>query len=302
MSFLERLDHIDRRWIFLSMGLAVAVPIIVIGITGKTFPEVATPTTRGAFDAIQSLPAGSRILLSFDFDPASAGELQPMATAFVRHAAARDLDIYCMTLWAPAPPLLDETIRKVIVAGHPDRVYGKDFVNLGFQAGNESVLKVICTDFRQSFSKDYRGTPVDQIPMMAPIKSASDFDCIVTMSAGYPGCKEWVQYIATPALGSDDEILLVSGVTGVQAPQMVPYWPRQMRGMLGAIKGAAEYESLVNEFIKGSNPAADIGPQFMEAQRRMAPQLFGHLLMVGLIILGNCIHFGRRRALAGGAP
>ncbi|MSR18348.1 MAG: hypothetical protein EXS00_04115 [Phycisphaerales bacterium] len=298
MSLLERLDIIDRRWIFLLMALAVSIPIIVSGMTGKTFPESATPTTQTAFDTIESLPAGSKVLLAFDFDPASAGELQPMAIAFTRHVASRDFDMYFATLWAPAPPLIIETIKSVIVAGHPHMVYGVDYVNLGFQAGNESVLKVISTDFKQSFTVDARGTPVTSIPMMADIKSTEDFDLIINLSAGYPGCKEWVQYIVSPTLSGDHgtELKLVAGVTGVQAPQMVPYWPRQLKGMLAAIKGAAEYEALVNASLMEANPGLIISPVFNEAQRRMAPQLFGHLLMVSLIILGNVIHFSRKRA------
>ena len=72
-SFLQRLDRIDRRWIFLAMLLAVAAPILWVGVTGKTFPEEPTPAVQGAFDAVEALPADARVLISMDFDPASAG-------------------------------------------------------------------------------------------------------------------------------------------------------------------------------------------------------------------------------------
>jgi hypothetical protein len=75
---------------------------------------------------------------------------------------------------------------------------------------------------------------------------------------------------------------------------MYPYYPGQLAGILGAIKGAAEYESLVNQSIGG-----DVPPKYREAQRRMAPQLFGHLLMVALIVAGNALFFmGRKGARA----
>jgi hypothetical protein len=38
-----------------------------------------------------------------------------------------------------------------------------------------------------------------------------------------------------------------------------------------------------------------IAPKFQEAQRRMAPQLVAHVLMVGLIVVGNVIYFAGRR-------
>lgn len=68
---LKILNTLDRRWIFLAMGLAIAVPILVIGLTGKTFPETPTKQAQDAFDTIENLPDGSMVLITFDFDPAS---------------------------------------------------------------------------------------------------------------------------------------------------------------------------------------------------------------------------------------
>ncbi len=64
-----------------------------------------------------------------------------------------------------------------------------------------------------------------------------------------------------------------------------------MAGLLGGIKGAAEYEMLVNQKYSGPTPS----PKYQEALRRMGPQLFAHLLMIALIIAGNVIYFTQRR-------
>src|SRR5262245_42810426 len=75
----EIAKKLDRRWIFLAMGLAVAIPIL-----GQlTFPETPTGLARSVFDEIEKLREGDPVLMAFDFDPASEGELGPMATAFV---------------------------------------------------------------------------------------------------------------------------------------------------------------------------------------------------------------------------
>ena len=69
----------------------------------------------------------------------------------------------------------------------------------------------------------------------------------------------------------------------------------QLPGLLGAIKGAAEYEKLVLDKYyraQGEEPPA----RFLEGIRRMGPQLVAHVLMIALIIAGNTIYFvGRRR-------
>lgn len=284
---LEFFKTLDRRWIFLLMFLAVAIPILL----QLRFPEKPTGLAEAVFNEIEALDEGDPILLAFDFDPGSEGELGPMATAFTRHAAEKKLKIYFIALWPVGPQMIDDAIGKVIKADFPDLEYGKDYVNLGFKPGNEGVIKVIVTDLRQLYTTDDKGTNVDAIPMMDGIHSLQDFKLIAEVSAGYVGTKEWVQYAVTPYPG---KIKLVAGCTGVQAPLLYPYIPDQLPGLLGAIKGAAEYEKLVvdkYDRAKGRTPKG----KYLEGIRRMGPQLVAHLLMILLIIVGNIIYFAEKR-------
>lgn len=284
---LEMLKRLDRRWIFLAMLLSVAVPILL----QLRFPETPGALSQDTFNAIEKLPEGSRVLLAFDFDPPSEGELGPMAMAFVRHCCEKKLRMYFIALWPVGPQMIDDTVRKVILADFPELVYGEDYVNLGFKPGNEGVIKVIVTDLRQLFSTDDRGTNLDEIRMCQGIKTIRDFDLIANVSAGYPGTKEWVQYASS---AYPDEIRLVAGCTGVQAPLMYPYIPEQLEGLLGAVKGAAEYEALVlAKYGHGSEA------RYQEGQRRMGPQLVAHLLMIALIVAGNVLfHYEKRKKVS----
>jgi len=280
----EWLQNLDRRWVFLSMFLAVALPILF----QLQFPETTTDLSRAVFDEIEKLKPGDKVLISFDFDPGSEAELGPMATAFVHQCCEKKLKIYFMALWPVGSAIVEENIRKVIVSDFPEFVYGQDYVNLGYKSGYEGVIKVIVTDLRSLYTTDARGTGIDQIPMCAGVTNIQSMNLLVSISAGYPGIKEWIQYAVTPY---PNKLKLVAGCTGVQAPQMFPYIPNQLPGLLVAIKGAAEYESLVNEKYSGPNP----DPKYREANRRMGPQLVAHLLMIVLIVGGNVLYFMQRR-------
>jgi hypothetical protein len=285
------LANIDRRWIFLLMGLSVALPILL----QLEFPEQETGLAQNVFNEIDRLPEGAPVLLAFDFDPASEGELGPMATAFVRHCCERRLRMYFLSLWPVGPQMIDDTIEKVIRADFPTLVYGEDYLNLGYKSGFEGVIKVIITDLRTLYTTDARGTNVDEIPMMRGIANVQDMDLIINVSAGYAGTKEWVQYAVTPF---PDKVRMVAGCTGVQAPLLYPYIPKQLPGLLGAIKGAAEYEKLVMQKYGGPNP----DPKYLEGKRRMGPQLIAHMLMILLLIAGNVVYFmARSRGVQGGA-
>jgi len=286
---MEGLRTLDRRWIFLLMLWSVLLPIYFIGVTGRTFPELPSALAHATFDEVDRLSPGDAVLLSFDYDPASEGELQPMATAFVKHCAEKKLKMYFMSLWPVGPQMVQNTIDKVIRPDYPNLVYGQDYVSLGYKSGYEAVIRVIMTNIRELYTTDARGTAVQDIPMMKGITSVQQMKLIINVSAGYPGIKEWTQYAATPY----PTLRLVAGTTGVQAPLVYPYVPRQLRGLLGAIKGAAEYEKLVIDAYGGPNP----DPKYLEGLRRMGPQLVAHLLIIMLILVANLLYFADKRAV-----
>ncbi|REJ96374.1 MAG: hypothetical protein DWQ34_00685 [Planctomycetota bacterium] len=276
------LRDLDRRWIFLLMGIVATVPILA----GWRFPEDPSPMVRDVFHAIEDLPDGSRIFMAYDYDPASQGELHPMALAFTRHCALKGHKLYFFTLWPQGGPLIQQNIR-LIERNFPDYEYGEDYVNLGYRSGQEGPIKVIVTDLRKSVAVDVNGTSLSEIPMTRDIRNIQQMDLIVNVSAGYPGTKEWVLYASTPY-----NIETVAGCTGVSAPYLYPYYPEQLAGILGAIKAAAEYEyTLIEEY-----PQLKDDPTAQEALRRMGPQLVAHVTLIVLIIVGNTIYFvGRSR-------
>jgi hypothetical protein len=281
---LERLVQLDRRWIFLLMLLAVSVPICL----QKSFPERPTEFVLAVFNKLEELPEGSRVLFSFDCAPSSDGELAPMMKGLVRHCCLKRHKMLFMTLWPDGKPLIERTITDVIEGEFRDAGfrYGEGYVNLGFSTGNEVVIKGIATNLRNMFAKDEGRVDLDDLPITADVTNLQDMDLLVTISAGYPGSKEWVQYAASP-LG----IPLAVGATAVQAPQAYPYIPRQMIGILAAIKGAAEYEvALAGRYPRFAGAAQQ------EGVRRMAPQLSAHLLIIGLIVAGNAIYLFSRRS------
>ncbi len=278
----EFLAKLDRRWVFLLMFAAVALPILF----NVRFPEEPSPMVREVHNAIEELPDGSLVLMAFDYDPASAGELQPMAAAFIRHCAEKHHKMLFMTLWSPGVPLLNSNV-KMLQNEYPEYQVGRDFVNFGFKPGLEGVIKVIVNDLAAMFSTDVRGKSLSEMPLTQNIKNIQKVSMIVAVSAGSPGAKEWVQYAATPY-----DIPMVSGTTGVQTPLLYPYIPNQLAGVLGGIKAAAEYEQTLLDRYDDLKAK----PQAQEGMRRMGPQLVAHMLIILLILVGNTVYFiGRKK-------
>jgi hypothetical protein len=276
---------VDRRVVYLFVGATVALAIIF----RLEFGEVATPIVKSVFDKIENLPAGSKIVLSYDFDPAMAPEVNPMANAFIRHILEKKHRLYFMSLWATGQSLLSVSLNEVLTPEFPDAKYGVDYCNLGYKAGNEGVLNVVITNFRKMFPSDANGNSLDSLPMFKDVESLKDMDLLISVGGGKPGVKEWILFAGDPG-----KIAMAGGSAAVSAPLLYPYWPRQLIGLLGGTKGAAEYEA---ELIKTHPRFKDMN---MPALRMMGPQTMAHVVIIAFIVIGNIAYFRSRKK--GGQP
>jgi hypothetical protein len=248
------------------------------------FGEKATPIVKALYDKIENLPEGSRVMISFDFDPAMRPEVGPMADSFVRHILAKNHKLYFMSLWATGQGLMNQTLEDVLRKEFPDVVYGEDYVVLGYKAGNQGVINVIISDFRKMYPADAGGVSLDSLEIFDNVKSLKDMDLIISVGGGTPGIKEWVLFAGDPG-----NVPVAGGSAAVVAPLLYPYYPRQLVGLLGGTKGAAEYES---ELIKNYERFRHLETP---ALRMMGPQTMAHVVIMAFIVIGNIAFFRSRR-------
>ena len=271
---------ISRRVVFIFVGVALALPLFM------PFSQKISisPEVRSLYDSVEKLQPGSKVLVSFDYDPPSAPELQPMAESFIRLCFQKDLKVIIMGLWPQGPQQANMAIDKVLedeALKAKNLRYGEDYVNLGFQTGNEFVIQRMGSSFESMFPTDFRGTPYDSLPLVRNVKNFSNIEYSFNLSAGFPGSVEWVQ-IAVDRYG----VQLGLGNTAVQAPQMYTYLNAgQVTGILGGMNGGAEFEDLCGYRAK--------------ATKFMLSQSFSHMIVIAFILIGNVAFFlsGRKSAL-----
>jgi hypothetical protein len=198
-----------------------------------------------------------------------------MTVAVLRHCFSRDLPVIITVLHPGGPGLaleISDRISKEVGA-----VYGEDYVFLGYKVGGSAVILSMGQDFRVSYPADYFNTPIEEIPLMEKVKNYNDIGLVITMSGStYPDV--WVAY-AHERYGQK----LAAGVTAVMAADYYPYLQTgQLVGLIGGLKGAAEYEKLINR--------PDDGLKGMDAQTIV------HLFVVLMILLGNIAFLFVQRA------
>ena len=274
-----KLGSMDRRIIFLLVGLSVLFPLLKPD--WFTLPIRPKQHSQIVFDEINKLEAGSKVLLSFEYGPSTKPEIHPMAIALLRHMFVKDIKVYATALWPDGIFMSADAFDEVAV--EYNKKIGIDYVNLGYKPGGEAVIKGIASDIRTLYTVDLNGISLDEIPMMQSVNNVKDFDFVFSLSSGTPGSKEWVQYATDPK-----GIPMSTGCTSIQVTDIVPYVENgQIRGILAGMPGAAEYEELVKTELKSRGLVIKPG----EATSMMSAQSMAHVVIVILIIFGNITYY-----------
>jgi hypothetical protein len=278
MSLVEKVNTLDRRWIFLIIALAVAIPLVFpFAMDIKVSDHVRT-----VYETLEELPEGSTVLCSFEYGPSTMPEVHPMSRAVIDYFMQKNCKVIVMALW-PDGLFMSRDILDEVCAQKYGREYGVDYINLGYKAGNEVVIKSVVESFWTTYPVDTRGHALSSYPIMHGIENLANIDFIFSFSAGYPGTIEWVQY-AADTLNKP----MSTGCTAVQVTEVVPFVQSgQCSGILGGLSGAAEFESLLME----NGYMAELGA----GNRGMAAQSVAHLVMVLFIIIGNVAYYLVRR-------
>jgi hypothetical protein len=266
MSFAEKMLRIDRRIIFLIIGLCTLIPLLKpVGLAIKVSPEV-----QAVHDYIETLPEGAVFLLSMDFDPASKPELYPQALALLKHAFKKNLRVIGMTLWVTGTGMADQAITSI--AAEMGKENGKDYVFLGWSPGVGSLIITMGQDLYKAFPSDYYNKPTKDLPVLAGIRNLRDVNYVISLAAGTAGIETWYVF------GKDKyKFELAGGCTGVIAPGLYPLLRSgQLNGLIGGLRGAAEYEVLIKQ--KGRAVAG------MDAQSAT------HFAIIGLVLLCNIFY------------
>lgn len=242
------------------------------------------------FELIETLPAGSHILISLDFAPGAEAETQAIAEALVFHALDRSCRVHLMTLWATGESAAARAIEAALARTLEPKVYGRDYVVLGFKSGGPGAIIAFVTDFRGLVTTDFSGASVDELEIMREIAGFDDYALVITVSAGSPGAKEWAQFAGGRSSGGPR---VAAAVSAIDAPALLPYVPQSLAALCAGLAGAAEYERLLAR--ERARSTLELG----SALSLVPAQIAGEIAFLGLLATALA---GRARARRSTTP
>jgi len=262
---LQKFFKIDRRWIFLLLAVVLFIPIMKpIGLPNKTISK----DVQNAYTYLDKVPAGSFVLFSLDYDPSTRPELHPQAMAAIRHAFQKNLRVGVVTFIAGSTGLIQEIFETV--PKEYNKVNGVDYVIFPYQANSSAVMTQMASDLYGIYDKDQDGKDAKSLPVMKGVKNYKDMALVVNIT-GTSILDIWVAFV-----GDKFNVPVIGGVTAISQPGYGPYLQTgQLKGLIGGMKGAAEYESLIKAPGKGTSGIDALN--------------LAHLLVLALILTSNII-------------
>jgi hypothetical protein len=240
MNIFEKLQALDRRYIYIVVALAIIVPLMI----PYNSDVVTTPPTENLYQLIDSYAGRSdrAILISFNHDAATMPELYPMEIAMLRHCFERKIKVFAVTFLAAGAPIIDFAINTV-KEEYPDIQSGVDYCNFGYKIMPMITALGMGDNIATAIDTDAEGRKLASLPIMKDIVNYNEMNLIIETSGSAAG-GVWITY-ARSKFGANVAV----GVTAVMAADEYPLLQSgQLIGMLTGLKGAAEYEKLVDVF------------------------------------------------------
>jgi hypothetical protein len=271
------------RWIIYGLLiLVVALPIIM----GEPLLErtiESTAATVAMSDTIGSLESGDPVLVAFDYDPTTRGEMDVIARALIGHLMDQEANVVIVSL-LPAGPATAESLLQELSADRPSYAdgYGERYANLGYLPGQAAAVRLLGLSVSTSLPRDFYGTRLSDLPVMQGLDSTRDFSLIIELAATQDTLRWWIEQAGTPY-----SIPLATGASAAVIPYARPYYEteaRQLAGIVGGVPDAVTYEALTSDQSIPTNSTA----------ARLDSQLAGQLLFVLVLLAGNVVYLTRR--------
>ena len=81
IELILKMAKVDRRWIFLTIGLVVLIPLLY----PLALPIRPGKDSQQVYDFVEALEDSSKVLLSCEYGPSTKPEIHPMVTSLLHH-------------------------------------------------------------------------------------------------------------------------------------------------------------------------------------------------------------------------
>lgn len=282
-----KLQNLDRRVLYLMLAVVISFPLLYRGVPLPA-PAIAPPT-RSFYETIEKIAQDpvkkeGLVIVSCNFGSGTLAENLSQTEAVLTHLCKHHLKFAIFAFSDPQGRELGGRAAEKVAAKYGYK-YGENWVNWGYRpsAAIQPMLKTAVTDIPGAFGNDVKGTKLADVPVMKGIRNTENVALVVEVAAANT-LPAWIQFFQRAGKNPIDTLYCPTSVMANEAYPLLD--TGQLQGMLVGLKGANEYENLLQE------------PGF--ATQASASLSYSHVLIIALIVLGNYGMIMERRRRQGG--
>lgn len=278
---------IDPRIIYLFVALALALPLV----RDVKLPPARMFAAEDMFAQIDQLKPepGKIVFIAADWGPGTSAENEAQTRLVIEHLMRKRVPFALISLYQLAKPMLQELPRSVAATLQAERpgeswVYGRDWVNLGFQVAGAQTLQSLSKtgNLHEVLRTDANLVPLGEIPVMKEVRSIKNVQMLVHITGLVGVFNTWLQFFQSEGYRPP----MLHGCTSISIPEAYIYYDsRQILGFFEGIAGAAWYDTLMTKEYPGRKEVAF---------RVNTGVAFAQLVILAFIVLGNIAHFLER--------
>jgi hypothetical protein len=227
------------RWLIAAVLLAALG--IGLGYTSSSFrfPTGVPTETNAAIQVVENLPADATVLAVFDYEPATAGEMEVAAASLMDHLLLLKHPRLALISTSPTGSVLAERfVSKTL----QERTYarGVQYADLGYLPGGLAGVQLFAQAPVDALPYGAATDRVWESPVLLGTTALSDFSAIIVLTDSHETGAVWIEQ-TTGRRGATPMIIIASAQAG---PMLLPYYDsRQVQGLLFGINAAAAAEN-----------------------------------------------------------
>jgi hypothetical protein len=225
------------RWGIAALLLAfVGLPIV---FHSQVTPGVSLypPELVQTIKVVNGLPPAATVLVVVDYQPASSGELEAVATPLLDQLRLRGATSVFVSSTAAGSALADRLVARV--DSDLNGAALQQYVNLGYLTGGVTGIANFAANPPQATPHTVSGLPAWGLPALQDVRSLGDFAAMVVLTDSSDTGAMWIEQ-GRARLGVSPMLL---GISAQAEPMLQPYYDsQQVQGMVTGLPGGIAYE------------------------------------------------------------
>ena len=277
------------RWALSALLFIVLGGIIFGGTQIFPLPSQVPNETNSAVRAVEAIPANAPVLLVFDYEPATVGEMEASGASLIDHLII--LKHPRLTLLSTSPPgaaLAERFMSNVLTSSYYTPESGVNYIDLGYLPGglagvydfaqNPSAVMPLSADSSEAWSS----------PILQGVAHFSDFASVIVLTDSVESGRVWIEQTAG-ARGKTPLLLISSAQAG---PMFLPYADSgQINGLIAGLYGAAGAEQTNGGLPSIARAKQPNGAPIGFVRRYWDAYSMGLLLVTAVMLFGGLWNF-----------